>query len=151
MLKIEYLKSIIMLSDLNDTMLKKMFKVTKKTNYSSGEYIFKDGEYADALYSVIEGKVALELEKDTNTLIMINTITRGYSLGFSALVDTEQKKYDSHAKALTDTTLLKWNGEDLQKLFYQDYEMGYLFMKRIAKIAKRRLQVRNAQLLEIYR
>ena len=47
MLKMEELKSIIMLSDLNDTMLKKMLKVTKKTNYSSGEYIFKEGEYAE--------------------------------------------------------------------------------------------------------
>ena len=151
MLKIEYLKSIIMLSDLNDTMLKKMLKVTKKTNYSSGEYIFKEGEYADSLYSVIEGKVGLELEKDTKTLIMINTITKGYSFGFSALVDVEQKKYASHAKALTDITLLKWSGENLQKLFHKDFEMGYLLMKRIAKIAKKRLQVRNLQLLEIYR
>ena len=42
MLEIEDLKSIIMLSDLNDSMLKKMLKATKKTNYSSGEYIFKE-------------------------------------------------------------------------------------------------------------
>ena len=151
MLGIEDLKSIIMLSDLNDTMFEKMLKVTKKTNYSSGEYIFREGDYAEHLYSVIEGKVGLELQKNTNTLIMINTITKGYSFGFSALVDTEQKKYASHAKVLTDTKLLKWSGENLQKLFYEDYEMGYLFIKRIAKIAKRRLQVRNIQFLEIYR
>ena len=151
MLRIEDLKSIIMLSDLNDTMFEKMLKVTKKTNYSSGEYIFREGDYAEHLYSVIEGKVGLELQKNTNTLIMINTITQGHSFGFSALVDTEQKKYASHAKALTDTKLLKWSGENLQKLFYEDYEMGYLFIKRIAKIAKKRLQVRNVQFLEIYR
>ena len=151
MLRIEDLKSIIMLSDLNDTMFDKMLKVTKKTNYSSGEYIFREGDYAEHLYSVIEGKVGLELQKNTNTLIMINTITQGHSFGFSALVDTEQKKYASHAKALTDTKLLKWSGENLQKLFYKDYEMGYLFIKRIAKIAKGRLQVRNVQFLEIYR
>ena len=151
MLGIEDLKSIIMLSDLNYTMFEKMLKVTKKTNYSFGEYIFREGDYAEHLYSVIEGKVGLELQKNTNTLIMINTITKGYSFGFSALVDTEQKKYASHAKALTDTKLLKWSGENLQKLFYEDYEMGYLFIKRIAKIAKRRLQVRNIQFLEIYR
>ena len=151
MLGIEDLKSIIMLSDLNDSMLEKMLKATKKTNYSSGEYIFKEGDYAEFLYSVIEGKVGLELQKNTSTLVMINTIIRGYSLGFSSLVDTEQKKYASHAKALTDTKLLKWNGEDLRKLFHKDYEMGYLLMKRIAKIAKKRLQVRNAQFLEIYR
>ena len=140
-----------MLRDLNDTMFEKILKVTKKTNYSSGEYIFREGDYAEHLYSVIEGKVGLELQKNTNTLIMINTITQGYSFGFSALVDTEQKKYASHGKALTDTKLLKWSGENLQKLFYKDYEMGYLFIKRIAKIAKRRLLVRYVQLIVIYR
>jgi CRP-like cAMP-binding protein len=149
--EIEDLKSIIMLSDLNDAMFKNLLMVTKKTNYGSGEYIFKEGDYAEYLYAVINGKVALELQKDTNTLVMINTITRGYSFGFSALVDTEQKKYISHAKALTDVNLLKWSVEDLRKLFHKDCEMGYLLMKRIAKIAKKRLQNRNAQFLEIYK
>ena len=151
MLEIEDLKSIIMLSDLNDSMLEKMFKLTKKTNYSSGEYIFKEGDYSEYFYAVLIGKVGLELQKNTDTLVMMNTITQGYAFGFSALVDTEQKKYISCAKALTDVNLLKWSVEDLRKLFHKDYEMGYLLMKRIAKIAKKRLQVRNAQFLEMYR
>ena len=147
----EDLKSIVMLSDLNDAMLEKLLKVTKRTNFSSGEYIFKEGDYAEYLFAVLNGKVGLELQKNTNTLVMINTITRAYAFGFSALVDTENKKYISHAKALTDVNLLKWSVEDLRKLFHKDCEMGYLLMKRIARIAKKRLQVRNAQFLEIYR
>jgi CRP-like cAMP-binding protein len=147
----EDLKSIIMLSDLNSSMLEKMLKVAKKTTYSSGEYIFKEGDYAEYLYAVLNGKVGLELQKNTSTLVMISTITRGYAFGFSALVDTENRRYISHAKALSDINLLKWSVEDLRKLFHKDCEMGYLLMKRIAKIAKKRLQVRNAQFLEIYR
>ncbi len=151
MLEIEDLKSTIMLSDLKDSMLKKMLKVTKKTKYSSGEYIFNEGDYSEYIYAVLKGKVGLELQKNTATLVMMDTVTRGYAFGFSALVDTEQKKYISHAKALTDTKLLKWSVEDLRKLFHKDYEMGYFLMKRIAKVAKKRLQIRNAQFLEIYR
>jgi CRP/FNR family cyclic AMP-dependent transcriptional regulator len=151
MLEMEDLKSIIMLSDLNDAMLKQILKTTKKTEYSSGEYIFKEGDYAEYLYAVLNGKVALELQKNSGTLVMMNTITRGYAFGFSALVDTEQKKYISNAKALTDVNLLKWSVEDLRKLFHKDYEIGYLLIKRIAKIAKKRLQLRNAQFLEIYK
>jgi CRP/FNR family cyclic AMP-dependent transcriptional regulator len=151
MLEMEDLKSIIMLSDLNAAMLEKMLKVTKKTTYSSGEYIFKEGDYAEYLYAVLDGKVGLELQKDTSTLVMINTISRGYALGFSALVDTENRRYISHAKALSNVSLLKWSVEDLRRLFHKDCEMGYLLMKRIAKIAKKRLQNRNAQFLEIYK
>jgi CRP/FNR family cyclic AMP-dependent transcriptional regulator len=149
--EMEDLKSIIMLSDLNGAMLEKMLKVTKKTTYSAGEYIFKEGDYAEYLYAVLDGKVGLELQKDTSTLVMINTISRGYALGFSALVDTENRRYISHAKALSNVSLLKWSVEDLRRLFHKDCEMGYLLMKRIAKIAKKRLQVRNVQFLEIYR
>ena len=63
-------------------MLQKILKVTNKTNYNSEEYIFKEGEYAKSLYSVIEGKVVLELQKTTNILIWMTTITPGYSFGF---------------------------------------------------------------------
>jgi CRP/FNR family cyclic AMP-dependent transcriptional regulator len=65
-------------------------------------------------------------------------------------VDTEMKKYTSHARALSPTKLFCWDGAELERLFYQDYEMGFLFMKRIARIAKSRLQRRNVQFLDIY-
>ena len=151
MFKQDDLKSIIMLSELNEAMLKKIYKVTIKTNYSSGEYIFREGEYAEYLYSVFEGKVGLELERNAGGAILIDTITRGYAFGFSSLVDMEQKKYASHAIALTDITLFKWSYPDLERLFYEDYEMGFLLMRKIAKIAKKRLQIRNVQFLDIYR
>jgi CRP-like cAMP-binding protein len=71
--------------------------------------------------------------------------------GFSALVDTEKKNYTTYAKALTDVKLYKWEAPDLEALFNQDFEMGFLFMKRIAKIIKTRLQIRNVQFLDIYK
>jgi len=40
--------------------------------------------------------------------------------------------------------------QDLETLFAQDFEMGFLFMKEIAKIIKTRLQIRNVQFLDIY-
>jgi CRP-like cAMP-binding protein len=147
---VDDLKSVIMLTYLNDSMLKKIAKITLGMKYRPSAYIFKEGDHAEYLYSVIDGKVGLELEKNSSTLILINTITRGMTFGLSALVDTEEKKYTSNAKALTDTNLFTWKGTDLDALFLQDYEMGFLFTKRIAKIAKTRLQIRNVQFLDIY-
>ena len=106
MVNLDDLKSIILLSHLTDPMLEKLTDITMSAEYKAGQYIFKDGDYARYLYAIIDGKVGLELEKTTNNFILIDTIGRGRTLGFSALVDTEQKKYTTHAKALTDTTLL---------------------------------------------
>ena len=150
MVELDDLKSIILLSHLTDPMLEKLADVTLTAEHSAGDYIFRDGDYARYLYAIIEGKVGLELEKAANVPVMIDTIGRGRTFGFSALVDMEQKKYTTHARVLADTKLFAWEGTELEMLFYQHYEMGFLFMKRIAKIAKTRLQIRNVQFLDIY-
>jgi len=147
---LDELKSIILLSHLTDPMLEKLIDITMTAEYKAGDYIFKEGEYARYLYAIIDGKVGLELEKTANTTVLIDTVGRGRTLGFSALVDTEQKKYTTHAKAMVGSKLFLWDVAELEQIFYQDYEMGYLFMKRIAKIAKTRLQIRNVQFLDIY-
>ena len=70
--------------------------------------------------------------------------------GFSALVETEKKNYMTYAKAITDIKLYKWSATDLETLFNQDFEMGFLFMKIIATIIKTRPQIRDVQFLDIY-
>jgi CRP-like cAMP-binding protein len=147
---LDELKSIILLSHLADPMLAKLIDITMTAEHKAGDYIFKEGEYARYLYAVVDGKVGLELEKTASATVLIDTVGRGRTLGFSALIDTEQKKYTTHAKAMVDTKLFLWDAAELEQIFYQDYEMGYLFMKRIAKIAKTRLQIRNVQFLDIY-
>ena len=151
MTDLDGLKSIVMLSYFKDSIIEKIAKITTIAEYNSGKYIFKEGDDATNLYSVIYGKVGLEIEKNSSTLILINTIAQGLTFGFSALVDTENKSYTTSAKALTDTKLFTWKAANLESLFCQDYEMGFLFMKRIAKIIKTRLQVRNVQFLDIYK
>ncbi len=151
MIELNELKSIKQLSYLNDSMLENLVKITGIIEYKAGDYIFKESDDAKSLYAVIDGKVGLEIEKNSSTRILIDNITQGMMLGFSALVDTEEKNYTTSARVLTDTKLFAWKAEDLEELFSQDYEMGFLFMKRIAKIVKTRLQIRNVQFLDIYK
>ena len=151
MIDLNGLKSIKLLNYLNDSMLENLLKITDKIEYKSGDYIFREGDDAWRLYAVIAGKVGLEIEKSSSTRILIDNVTQGMMLGFSALVDTEEKKYTTSARVLKDTKLFVWKAEDLEALFSQNYEMGFLFMKRIAKIVKTRLQIRNVQFLDIYK
>jgi CRP-like cAMP-binding protein len=151
MIDLNGLKSIIQLSYFNDSMLEKLLKITDIIEYKAGDYIFKEGDDAKILYAVIDGKIGLEVEKNSSTRILIDTIIQGMMLGFSTLVNTEEKSYTTSARVLADTKLFAWSADDLEKLFSQDYEMGFLFMKRIAKIVKTRLQIRNVQFLDIYK
>ncbi len=145
------LKSIILFGYLKDSMLEKIADIVIISEYRGGEYIFKEGAAAKNLYAIIRGKVGLEIEKDSNTQVLINTIGEGQTFGFSSLVDTEEKSYTSSAKAMEDTEAFTWEATDLEALFAQDFELGFQFMRRIAKIIKTRLQIRNIQFLDIYR
>lgn len=144
------LRSIIMLNYLTDPMLKKVEEVTSVRAYEAGEYIFKEGEYAEHLFSVVDGRVGLEVAKNPTTLIRVTELTRGMTFGLSSLVDTEYRRYLGYAKALGQTRLFSWRGADLEKLFVEDNEMGFLFMRRVANILNKRLQVTNVQLVDIY-
>ncbi len=150
MIEISQFKSIRMLSYLTDEMLQKLQPITSIMEFKAGEYIFKEGEYAEYVYSILEGDVGLETEKSPSRLILVTKITCGMTLGFSALLDTEHRKYLGYAKALTDTKLFAWKGAEMEKLFVQDYEMGFLIMRRIANTIDKRLQITKTQLVDIY-
>ncbi len=151
MIEAKDLKSVILLGYLKDFMLQKIAEITLITKIDAGNYIFREGEDAKHLYSIIDGKVGLEIEKNSSTRILVDTLSQGQTFGFSALVDNEEKKYTSSAKAMTDTKVFFWKATDLESIFKQDRELGLMFMRRIAKIIKARLQIRNIQFLDIYR
>ena len=150
MLNIGDLRSIIMLNYLTDPMLEKILAITSVREYKLGEYVFKEGEYADRLFSVLKGRVGLEVAKNPSTFIRLTEITRGMTFGLSSLLDTDRRRYVGYAKSLADSEVLTWKGADLEKLFVEDHEMGYLLMRRVANILNKRFHVANAQLVEVY-
>lgn len=148
MVNAEELKSILILTHLNDEMIKKVSDLATLITIKQGEYVFKEGDFAENLYSVLEGKVALEVDNDAGAPIRIKDIGPNRTFGISALVDTDEKKCISHAKAVLDSKIACWTASDLEKLFHRDYQLGFVFMQRITTILKDRLQIKNAQLAQ---
>jgi CRP-like cAMP-binding protein len=57
-------------------MLQKIAEITLITKIDAGNYIFREGEDAKHLYSIIDGKVGLEIEKDSSTRILVDTLKK---------------------------------------------------------------------------
>ncbi len=148
MVNSEELKSIVILTHLTGEMIPKVAELATVMTVKKGEYIFKEGDFAENLYSVLEGKVALEVEKDSNGPVRIKDIWPNRTFGISALVDMDEKKCISHAKAVEDTKIVRWTATDLEKLFYEDFKLGFIFMQRVTTILKDRLQIKNAQMAQ---
>jgi len=141
------LQSIRILSDLNETQLKKIEKITSVVTFKEGDYIFRENDYAEYLYAVISGKVSLELAIDSSNRCRVKDVFPGETCGISSVVDTGMRTYIAEGIAVKDSRMFRWQGSDLEKLFYQDYETGFIVMRNIGKILKKRLQYTRAQLV----
>jgi CRP-like cAMP-binding protein len=86
----------------------------------------------------------LETEDITGKRHNLETLMPGAALGFSSLIETDPRRYLSDARILTTPTrTIRFKGNDLLRMFYMDFEMGFLIMRKIALIAKRRLLYRT--------
>ncbi|MBU2511585.1 cyclic nucleotide-binding domain-containing protein [bacterium] len=148
MARVEEIKSVLLLTHLEKEMVEKVAAIATITTVKNGEYIFRENDKAEYLYSLLEGKVALEIEKNTSTSVRVKDIVPNRTFGISALEDAEEKKSMSHARALTDCKLVCWEASKLERLFAQDPKLGLRFMKRISIILKNRLQVAYAQMAQ---
>lgn len=146
MVEIEELKSVLLLTYLKDAMLKKVAEIAQTRAYQSGDYIFREGDDTDSLYAICEGKVGLEIEKNSSTRVLVDTLPKGRTFGFSALVDTEEKKYTLSAKAMAETKVFIWKAEDLETLFHQNQNSGYLRFLGILFITKATMSIISAPL-----
>jgi CRP-like cAMP-binding protein len=117
-------------------------------HYGEGDYIFQEGGYAECLYSVVTGKIGLEVNLNASTACRTLDIPPGRLFGISAVVDTENRRLIMQAKALVNSKVFCWKGSDLEKLFYEDYEFGFKFMISISKILKRRMEAAMIQLAD---
>lgn len=130
-------------NELSDEMLSRLAAIAELREYEAGVFLNQRKSRADYFYVIISGEISLEIESLTGKTVRLETIAPGGAIGFSSLIESEHKRYLSDAKALTPVTLLRFKSDEMKMLFYQDFELGYLIMKRIALIAKQRLVFRT--------
>lgn len=114
-----------------------------ETQFAPGELIFREGEFANRFYFIIEGEVALE-SGPNGIAAIIGTIGAGEVLGWSWLFPP----YCWHfaARALKPTRAIFFYGTWLREHCDQNRDLGYELMKRMAEIIIERLQFTRAQL-----
>lgn len=144
MISVENLESIVLLSGLNREMMRKLADKAKIVNIRANRYLFNEGDVADTLYSVLEGKVALGVANTSQNRIKVRDILPGKSFGFSSLVQTYPRTCITDAKTVTDTKLVKWEAGDLEILFQLDHQLGFRFMKRLSRALKDRLSDKDS-------
>ena len=134
-----FLEKADIFKGLNQDQLKAVNKRAEEKQYLYGERLFAEGENADRIWLVIEGKVDLRFDlpgRQTSEENTVFSITVNETLGWSSFVPPFKYALSAYS-ATKNCKVLQINKEDLLECFEKDPRMGLIFMTNVAAIASR--------------
>jgi CRP/FNR family transcriptional regulator len=112
--KEEALKRTVLFSDLSQSELGELVKLTSERSYEVGEYVFWEGDSGDYLYTVGEGRIKVSKLSSQGKEVIIAFFSPGEMFGEVALF--EGKAYPASAQAATAARVLAIRRQDFLKL-----------------------------------
>ena len=114
----------------------------EEVSYKAGDIIYRRGEPAEFFYVVLDGHVALRLQRKAGVSILIDELTNGSIFG--SCVCLQLDSYSLTAQCIEGSKLLKIKASTLKKLMDDDLVMGYAVQSAISQIYfKRYIETMN--------
>jgi CRP-like cAMP-binding protein len=117
------------------TFAKAVMQIAEKKSYAAGETIFIEGDAAEHLYVLIEGRVRIMIGELGHIVYIVSK--GGEAFGWSTLVG--RQFYSAAAECLEPTTLLAFDRQRFQQVLEKDPVSGQILFKGLTKTLANRL------------
>jgi CRP/FNR family transcriptional regulator, cyclic AMP receptor protein len=114
----------------------------------AGTLVLREGERAERFFLIRHGTVSLEIDAPGRGPLLIQTLHDGEVVGWSWLFAPHRWAMDG--RAITDCSVVAFDGTCVRGKCEADHELGYELMKRFAANLIDRLQGTRMQLIDIY-
>ena len=111
--RIQFLKTVPFFDRLSKRQLKRVSDIIFERTYDIDESIFEEGQPGAAMFLILDGKVAIEICRETNTT-QLAVLEKGAFFGEMALLDDTPRS--ANARALERTRTLALYRNDLTGL-----------------------------------
>lgn len=145
---LEELQRLHVTEDLGKTRLARVAEVTTLEEHGPGILLFKEGDPADDPRIVISGLVSLLINVPHQGEMVVNTVSDGELLGFSALL--QHHRWRSSARTSQSTRCLRMNGKAMRELMELDHELGYQMLRVAFRVATDRMGDGFLQILDVF-
>jgi len=116
--------------ELNEDMIGLISPLFEEFSCQPGTVIFQQGDQAEFLYMVIDGKVDMSFKPYDGIPITISHVGKGGLFGWSAVVGSD--KYTSTATAIAEVEAYRVHGSELRKFCREHPEAGKNILERLA-------------------
>jgi len=132
----------------SEKQLAELIKVTETKTFKKGSEIYKEGDRANYIFLVSKGWVSLrKIDPEKDIGISFENREKGELFGTACFMKPQE--YTLNAICMEDSEVLKMDADKLFDLFQKDYQIGYLFLKEIAKVYFERYKSVKRQLYEM--
>ena len=114
-------------------------------DFAAGDYLFRQGEFANRFYLIEQGTIVLEALDRGRRAVAIEEVGAGKLVGWSWLFPPYLWHFD--ARATEPTTALFFYGTILRECCAKDPSLGYELFKRMSQVMVERLQAARARVL----
>ncbi len=145
---LEELQRLPIAEELGKTRLERMAGLAVLEDYAAGKLLFREGEPADDPRIIISGLVSLMVNVPHKGEMVVNTVSDGELLGFSALLS--RHRWRSSARVSRATRCLRFDGARVRELMELDHELGYQLLKVAFRVATDRMGDGFLQILDVF-
>jgi CRP-like cAMP-binding protein len=132
---------------INKEYLEILYPLFVRVTCTKGTTVIKQGDAADFLYLVENGKVEISYKPHDGEAMTITHVGTDGLFGWSALVGSS--KYTSSAIAIEDVDALRIRGADLRKLCLENPKAGKEILDRLASAVSARWKDAHKQVRSI--
>jgi CRP-like cAMP-binding protein len=145
MIGMKTLAEVDLFDGMPQDQLERIEAICDEVAYTKGELIFREGDKAERLYFLLEGKVAIRVHltsrPESVTVAMVNKECQ--SFGWSGVVAPYY--YTASALCEGDTRVISMPGMKLIEILKREPSSGFDVMQRIAEVISGRL--RNSRMV----
>jgi CRP/FNR family cyclic AMP-dependent transcriptional regulator len=126
----------------------RLAELGRRVSVRAGEVLMREGDPADFLAVVIDGRVGLRMRVPERGQVTVLTVEPGDVIGWSAIVPPYRST--STPTALADTELAYFEGPTLRAALAEDAEFAADIYPVLLKAVSRRLEGTRLQLLDLF-
>ena len=115
--------------------------------FEADQVIFEQGDQANFLYFVLEGKVSIRFNPEDGPVLSVAEVDEGDVFGWSAAMGSDS--YTSSAICTESGVFIRMKGEELKNLCQEHPETGILILNRLAGVIAQRLRGTHEKVVEL--
>lgn len=111
--------------------------------YEPGEYVFRQGDFGEHIYVIVQGHIFLERARDLGmrkAKAVIGVLGKGRVLGCWSTLLGEPHHLMSSASCRKPSTLVAIPGSDLRKMMLSNTGLGFNVLERLCFLLRDRIQ-----------